>query len=285
MAVLELDGVDVSYGPVRALFGLSLRIEEGEMVALLGANGAGKTTTLRTISGLLAPAKGSVRFDGRDIAGMPPQKIVRLGVAHLPEGRELFGELTVTENLRLGYWSRRGDKDGFPGRLEEVFSLFPRLRERASQQAGTLSGGEQQMLAAGRAMMSGPRLLLVDEVSLGLAPIVVADLFAALEAVNRRGTAILLVEQFVHLALKHTSRAYVLGRGQVVVEGNSSELLRSPEVMAAYLGEMAETEPPPADVADGADDGGNGGSPPPKRIRSSAAAGSGSKGRGGKKAP
>ncbi|MGH2794109.1 MAG: ABC transporter ATP-binding protein [Actinomycetota bacterium] len=245
--MLEIDGIDVHYGPVQALFGIGLRVEEAEMVALLGANGAGKTTTLRTISGLIAPTRGTVRIDGRDIAGIPAQKVVRLGVAHLPEGRELFPELTVLENLRLGYWSRRKDKAGFDGKLEHTFHLFPRMKERADQAAGTLSGGEQQMLAVGRALMSGPRLLLVDEVSLGLAPIVVSSLFAALEEVNRQGTAILLVEQFVHLALKHTSRAYVLGKGEVVIEGNSKELLASPELMAAYLGEMQdEEEPAPA---------------------------------------
>ncbi|HJR19035.1 MAG TPA: ABC transporter ATP-binding protein [Actinomycetota bacterium] len=245
--MLEIDDIDVHYGPVQALFGIGLRVEEAEMVALLGANGAGKTTTLRTISGLIAPTRGTVRIDGRDIAGIPAQKVVRLGVAHLPEGRELFPELTVLENLRLGYWSRRKDKAGFDGKLEHIFHLFPRMKERADQAAGTLSGGEQQMLAVGRALMSGPRLLLVDEVSLGLAPIVVSSLFAALEEVNRQGTAILLVEQFVHLALKHTSRAYVLGKGEVVIEGNSKELLASPELMAAYLGEMQdEEEPAPA---------------------------------------
>ena len=236
--MLEIDAIDVHYGPVQALFGVSLRVEAGEMVALLGANGAGKTTTLRTISGLISPTKGSVRIEGKNIAGVPAQKVVRLGVAHLPEGRELFPELTVAENLRLGYWSRRKDRNGFAGRLDHVYHLFPRMKERAEQAAGTLSGGEQQMLAVGRALMSGPRLLLVDELSLGLAPIVVSALFEAIEQVNRDGTAVLLVEQFVHLALKHTSRAYVLGKGEVVIEGRSSELLASPELMAAYLGEM-----------------------------------------------
>jgi branched-chain amino acid transport system ATP-binding protein len=247
--MLEIEEIDVHYGPVQALFGVSLRVEDGEMVALLGANGAGKTTTLRTISGLLSPTRGSVKIDGKDVGGLAAQKVVRLGVAHLPEGRELFPELTVLENLRLGYWSRRKEKAGFSGRLEHIFHLFPRLQERASQAAGTLSGGEQQMLAVSRALMSGPRLLLVDEVSLGLAPIVVADLFAALEEVNREGTAILLVEQFVHLALKHTSRAYVLGKGEIAIEGKSKDLLSSPELMAAYLGEMEEEASAADDVA------------------------------------
>ena len=245
--MLELEAIDVHYGPVQALFGVSLHVEAGEMVALLGANGAGKTTTLRTISGLLAPSQGSVRIDGRDVGGLPAQKVVRLGVAHLPEGRELFAELTVLENLRLGYWSRRKDHAGFKDKLEHVFDLLPRLKERIGQASGTLSGGEQQMLAVARALMISPRLLLVDELSLGLAPIVVGALFDALAEVNRQGTAILLVEQFVHLALQHTSRAYVLGKGEVVIEGASSELLASPELMAAYLGEMeAEAEPAPA---------------------------------------
>ena len=243
--MLELDAIDVHYGPVQALFGVSLRVEAGEMVALLGANGAGKTTTLRTISGLLAPARGAVRVDGRDIGGLPPQKVVRLGVAHLPEGRELFPELTVLENLRLGYWSRRKEHAGFRSKLDHVFDLLPRLKERIGQASGTLSGGEQQMLAVARALMISPRLLLVDELSLGLAPIIVGSLFDALAEVNREGTAILLVEQFVHLALQHTSRAYVLGKGEVVIEGASSELLASPELMAAYLGEM-EADAPPA---------------------------------------
>ena len=249
--MLEIENIDVHYGPVQALFGVSLRVEDGEMVALLGANGAGKTTTLRTVSGLLAPTRGAVRLDGQDIAGMPAQKVVRLGVAQLPEGRELFPELTVVENLRLGYWSKRKESGGLQPRLDYIYDMFPRLKERAQQAAGTLSGGEQQMLAVSRALMSSPKLLLVDEVSLGLAPIIVSQLFAALEEVNRAGTAILLVEQFVHLALKHTSRAYVLGKGEVVIEGKSKDLLSSPDLMAAYLGEMegevaeavAEAEP------------------------------------------
>jgi branched-chain amino acid transport system ATP-binding protein len=243
--VLEVDAIDVQYGPVQALFGVSLRVEAGEMVALLGANGAGKTTTLRTISGLLAPTRGAVRIDGKDVAGLPAQQVVRLGVSHLPEGRELFPELTVLENLRLGYWSRRKDHAGFSKKLDHVFHLLPKLKERIGQAAGTMSGGEQQMLAVARALMISPRLLLVDELSLGLAPIIVGGLFDALTEVNREGTAILLVEQFVHLALEHTSRAYVLGKGEVVIEGRSSELLASPELMAAYLGEM-ETEVEPA---------------------------------------
>lgn len=237
--MLELEAIDVFYGPVQALRGVNLRVEEGEMVALVGSNGAGKSTTLRTISGLLSPARGAVRLDGKDIAGMPGHRVVGLGVAQLPEGRELFPELTVLENLRLGHWSRRHERPQLEERLERVFELFPRLRERAHQHAATMSGGEQQMLAVSRALMSQPRLLLIDELSLGLAPILVAQLFDAIAEVNRRGTAVLLVEQFVHLALRYSSRAYVLARGSVAVEGSAREMLESPELLAAYLGEAS----------------------------------------------
>jgi branched-chain amino acid transport system ATP-binding protein len=241
--MLQLDEVDVFYGPVQALRSVSMHIEEGEFVGLLGANGAGKTTTLRTISGLLSPARGAVRFDGKDIGGVPAHRVIRLGIAQLPEGRELFPELTVLENLRLGHWSRRGERAKLEERMERIFEVFPKLRERAGQAAATMSGGEQQMLAAGRALMSQPRLLLVDELSLGLAPIVVTQLFEAIAEVNRQGTAVLLVEQFVQLALRYTSRAYVLARGGVVVEGASRQMLESPELTAAYLGEAAPAAP------------------------------------------
>lgn len=246
--MLEVSGLDVYYGAVQALRGLSLTVGDGEMVSLLGANGAGKTTTLRTISGLLTPRTGSIRLHGSEIGGFPPQRVVRLGISQLPEGRELFPELTVLENLRLGHWSRRKEPPGVDELIEEMFELFPRLRERADQAAGTMSGGEQQMLAAARALMCRPDLLLVDELSLGLAPIVVTQLFEAISAVNRRGTAVLLVEQFVHLALQHTSRAYVLAKGELVLEGRSADLLASPDLMAAYLGdtgpEAAQVEAP-----------------------------------------
>lgn len=238
--MLEVEGINVFYGQVQALREVSLRVDEGEMVSLLGVNGAGKTTTLRAISGLLAPRTGHIKIDGRGVAGLPAHRVVRLGVAHLPEGRELFSELTVTENLRLGSWSRRKDRKLFDERLEAMFELFPRLRERAGQQAGTMSGGEQQMLAAARALMSRPRLLLVDELSLGLAPIVVEQLFDAIRAVNQDGTAVLLVEQFVHMALTHTARAYVLAKGEVVLEGRSDEILSSPHLMGAYLGDSMD---------------------------------------------
>jgi branched-chain amino acid transport system ATP-binding protein len=242
--MLEVTDLDVFYGPVQALRGLNLRVGEGEMVALLGANGAGKTTTLRAISGLLAPAAGTVTLDGESIGGLSAHDVIRLGLAHLPEGRELFPELSVVDNLKLGHWSRRKDTAEEASLIEEFMDIFPRLRERADQAAGTMSGGEQQMLAVARALMSKPRVLLVDELSLGLAPLVVAQLFEALNRVNKAGTAILLVEQFVHLALKHTSRAYVLAKGEVAVEGNSSKLLASPDVMAAYLGEVETSAKP-----------------------------------------
>ncbi|MFY9587002.1 MAG: ABC transporter ATP-binding protein [Actinomycetota bacterium] len=240
--MLAVEGIDVFYGPIQALRGVSLHVDEGEMVALLGANGAGKTTTLRTISGLLAPTRGTVRIGGEQATGVPAHRVVRLGVAHMPEGRELFPELTVVENLRLGYWPIRSERNGESVLMEQVMELFPRLRERSGQAAGTLSGGEQQMLTAARALMSKPRLLLVDELSLGLAPIIVQQLFEALRQVNRMGTSVLLVEQFVHLALRHTSRAYVMARGQIVLEGPSGDLIAKPELMAAYLGDSAEEQ-------------------------------------------
>lgn len=242
--MLRVEDIDVYYGPVQALRGVSLHVNEGEMVALLGANGAGKTTTLRAISGLLAPARGRIAFAGEPVGGYPAHRIVRLGLAHLPEGRELFPDLSVLENLRLGHWALRKDLRDEAVRIDELMELFPRLRERSGQASGTLSGGEQQMLAVARSLMSNPRLLLVDELSLGLAPLVVAQLFEALEAVNRRGTAVLLVEQFVHLALKHSARAYVLAKGSVAAEGASADLLASPELMEAYLGEAAHAPAP-----------------------------------------
>lgn len=238
--MIEVDHIDVFYGSVQALRSVSLNVEEGEMVALLGANGAGKTTTLRALSGLITPSAGVVRIGGMAATGMSAHRLVRLGLAHLPQGRELFPELTVLENLRLGHWSQRRDRAREEQLLESVMAFLPRLRERIHQVAGTLSGGEQQMLAVARALMSEPRVLLVDELSLGLAPMIVSQLFETLQEVNRRGTAILLVEQFVHLALRYTSRAYVLARGQVVAQGKSDEMLSSPELIAAYLGHVGD---------------------------------------------
>lgn len=240
MPLLEVEAIDVFYEAIQALRGVSLRVEHGEMVALLGANGAGKTTTLRTISGLLAPAGGTIRMEGQPIGGLEPQDVVRHGVAHLPEGRELFPTLTVEENLRFGYLPRRKDKAGYPDALDDAFSRFPKLKERRKQAAGTMSGGEQQMLAVARSLMSAPKLLIVDELSLGLAPIIVEQLFEILREVNQVGTSVLIVEQFVHMALANTHRAYVLAKGEIVLEGDSQRMRKDPQLVASYLGE-AET--------------------------------------------
>jgi len=257
MALLEVSDVDVFYGSVQALRGVNLSVDAGERVALLGANGAGKTTTLRTISGLLAPRRGSIVFDGEDIAGLPAYSVVGKGVAHGPEGRALFPSLSVEENLRFGYLPRRKDKAGYPVALERVFDYFPRLRERRKQAAGTMSGGEQQMLVVARALMSSPKLLIVDELSLGLAPKIVSLLFDIIRDVNAEGTAVLIVEQFVHMALENTDRAYVLTKGSVALEGNSRDLAGSEELLASYLGgevdPTGELAPPPSEP-----DGGNG---------------------------
>jgi len=247
MSLLEVDTIDVRYGAVQALRGLSLCVEEGEMVALLGANGAGKTSTLRTVSGLLAPAAGSIRFHGDEIAGVPAHRLVGRGVAHLPEGRDLFPTLTVEENLRYGHWTRRKDRADYSRQLDRMMDYFPRLRERRDQVAKTLSGGEQQMLGVARALMSSPQLLLVDELSLGLAPMVVAQLFEILQEVNRDGTAVLLVEQFVHMALSHCDRAYVLAKGEVVLAGDALTLRDDANLIASYLGDSDQTaEPAPS---------------------------------------
>ena len=237
--MLEVEGINVSYGPVQALRGVSLRVDDGEMVALVGANGAGKTTTLRTISGMLSPTHGEIRFDGDRIDGRAPYDVVDRGIAHLPEGRELFADLSVLENLKLGNWTRRRRRT-FKAQVDRVMDHFPILRERSGQAAGTLSGGEQQMLGVARALMSAPKLLIVDELSLGLAPKIVAQLFDILREVNAEGTSVLLVEQFVHMALANTNRAFVLVKGEVALQGDSRELASSPELMAAYLGEGAE---------------------------------------------
>lgn len=237
---MEIDAIDVHYGPIQALRSVSMRIEEAERVALVGANGAGKSTTLRTISGMLSPTKGTITFEGQQIGGLKPNDVVGRGIAHLPEGRELFFGLSVEENIRVGFWSQRKVAAGaYEERREKVYSYFPILKERAKQAAGTLSGGEQQMLGVARALMSDPRLLIVDELSLGLAPKIVAQLFEILAEVNASGTAILIVEQFVHMALANTDRAYVLSKGEVALEGNSADLLADPKLIASYLGEEA----------------------------------------------
>src|SRR3954471_14560587 len=246
MALLEVDAIQVHYGQVRALQGVSLCVDAGEIVALLGANGAGKTTTLRAISGLVPTSAGSISFDGETISGWRAHRIVSTGLAHLPEGRELFPQLTVLENLRMGYWAYRKDKAGFAAQRDDVMDHFPILRERAGQAAGTLSGGEQQMLGVARALMSSPKLLLVDELSLGLAPKIVSQLYEILAGVNRSlGTAVLLVEQFVHMALANSTRAYVLAKGEVVMPGYSDELRRDPARVPQYLGEAAVSCPRP----------------------------------------
>jgi branched-chain amino acid transport system ATP-binding protein len=235
MALLELRAVDAFYGYIQALRDVSLQVDAGEIVALIGSNGAGKTTTLRTISGLMHPSSGTVTFDGQDISQMPPYRVVSLGVCQAPEGRRLFPRMTVNENLLMGAYTRK-NRDDLKDEVARVFDLFPRLRERSQQIAGTLSGGEQQMLAIGRALMSRPRILLLDEPSLGLAPLVVAAVFRTIVEINKEGTPILLVEQNAHKALGIAHRAYVLETGSIVREGSGQELLDSPDVQRAYLG-------------------------------------------------
>ena len=234
--MLVLDDVHVHYGGIRALKGISLEIAAGEIVTLIGANGAGKTTTLRTISGLLRPAAGGIRFGGDDLTRLKPHEIVARGVSQAPEGRIVFANLSVRENLVLGAYLRR-DTDGVRRDLARVFTLFPRLEERFSQNAGTLSGGEQQMLAIGRALMSNPRLLLLDEPSLGLAPLLVRAIFQTIREINAQGTTVLLVEQNAHMALQIASRGYVLETGTVLLSGAAADLARDDRVRKAYLGE------------------------------------------------
>ena len=235
MALLELENVHVYYGNIHALKGISIRVEEGEVVAMLGANGAGKTTTLRTISGLLRPRDGSVRLRGEPIDTLPPHVIVYKGVGHAPEGRRIFARLTVEENLMMGAYART-DPQGIREDLDRVFTLFPRLKERISQVAGTLSGGEQQMLAIGRALMARPRILLLDEPSMGLAPVLVEQIFETVKSINAQGTTILLVEQNAYMALSIANRGYVLQTGEIALTGNAAELQANEEVRRAYLG-------------------------------------------------
>jgi branched-chain amino acid transport system ATP-binding protein len=235
-ALLELEKVDVHYGAIHALRGVSFKVTRGEIVTLIGANGAGKTTTLRAVSGMLRPSGGHIQYENVPIGGLKPHRLVARGLCHAPEGRGIFPNLTVLENLRLGAFLRR-DADGIAQDLERGFKLFPILRERATQMAGTLSGGEQQMLAIARALMARPRLLLLDEPSLGLAPTVVETIFNIIQEINKQGVTILLVEQNAHLALGIAQHGYVLETGTVVQSGTGTELLRSPEVRKAYLGE------------------------------------------------
>ncbi len=235
-ALLELEKVDVHYGAIHALRGVSFKVTKGEIVTLIGANGAGKTTTLRAVSGMLRPSGGHIQYENVPIDGLKPHRLVARGLCHAPEGRGIFPNLTVLENLRLGAFLRR-DADGIAQDMERGFKLFPILRERATQMAGTLSGGEQQMLAIARALMARPRLLLLDEPSLGLAPTVVETIFNIIQEINKQGVTILLVEQNAHLALGIAQHGYVLETGTVVQSGTGTELLRSPEVRKAYLGE------------------------------------------------
>ena len=233
--LLEVEGLDVFYGAVHALKGVSIHAEAGEIVTLIGANGAGKTTLLRTLSGLIPPRAGRVRFDGREITRMPAHEIVGLGVSQSPEGRLVFANLTVDENLELGAYHRR-DRAGIAQDRAEAFRMFPRLHERRKQSAGTLSGGEQQMLAIARSLMSRPRLLLLDEPSLGLAPLLVREIFKTIVEINQRGVTVVLVEQNAHMALSIARRGYVLETGCVRLEDQASRLLQNDEVKRAYLG-------------------------------------------------
>ena len=234
--MLRLDEIHTYYGNIRAIRGVSLYVEAGEMVCLIGANGAGKSTTLMTISGIHHPVQGTITFEGQDLTETSAEKRVELGISQVPEGRLIFPEMTVLENLELGAF-RRKDTASMKEDLDRVFDLFPILRERREQQGGTLSGGEQQMLAIGRALMSHPRLLLLDEPSLGLAPILVEQIFEIIQEINKQGTTILLVEQNAYLALQITHRGYVMETGEIAIEGTSSELLNDERVRQAYLGE------------------------------------------------
>jgi len=236
MALLELKDVQASYGAIKALHGVSISVEEGSIVAVLGANGAGKSTTLKAISGAVRPTAGTIVFDGKQLNGLTPNQIVKLGIAQVPEGRKIFKDLTVTENLRMGAYSRN-DRAAIEEDFSRVLELFPRLGERKTQLGGSLSGGEQQMLAIGRGLMARPRLLLLDEPSLGLAPIIIADIFKTLRLINQeQSTTMLLVEQNANIALKHASFGYVLQVGKVAIEDTASNLRTNKEVIEAYMG-------------------------------------------------
>jgi branched-chain amino acid transport system ATP-binding protein len=234
-AMLVVDDAHTYYGQIHALRGISLTVGQGEIVTLIGANGAGKTTTLKTISGMLHPRHGAVRFEGEDISRLPAHRLVEKGIGHAPEGRRIFSRLTVLENLQMGAFSR--PKANIQPDIDRVFALFPRLRERTSQLGGTLSGGEQQMLAIGRALMSEPRVLLLDEPSLGLSPILVQQVFETIKDINRQGTTVLLVEQNALQALSIANRGYVLQTGEVVLSGPAADLIKNEMVRKAYLGE------------------------------------------------
>ncbi len=235
MSMLEVKGLEVSYGAIKALKGISFSVEQGEIISLIGSNGAGKTTTLHSLSGIIRKAAGSVVFKGQDISSLPADKIVSLGLIQVPEGRRVFANMSVRENLELGAFLRR-DKAGIKQDMEKVFELFPRLKERSRQEAATLSGGEQQMLAMGRSLMAGPSLLLLDEPSMGLAPILVDEIFRIIQEINKAGTTVLLVEQNAYKALSIASRAYILETGSITKEGPARELISDEAVKSAYLG-------------------------------------------------
>lgn len=236
MAMLTIKDLEVYYGVIQAIKGVSFEVNQGEVIALIGANGAGKTTILHTITGLISPKKGSVEFEGHELTKLPAHKIVSLGMAHVPEGRRVFADLSVYENLRMGAYTRK-DKGEIEETLEKVYDRFPRLKERRNQMAGTLSGGEQQMLAMGRALMSKPKILLMDEPSMGLSPIMVNEIFSIIQEVSDSGTTVLLVEQNAKKALAIADRGYVLETGKIVLEGKASDLLNDDAIKKAYLGE------------------------------------------------
>lgn len=236
MAMLTVKDLEVYYGVIQAIKGISFEVNEGEVIALIGANGAGKTTILHTVTGLVTAKAGSINFEGNDLTKVPAHNIVTLGMAHVPEGRRIFAQLTVLENLKLGAYTRK-DKKEIADTLEKVYQRFPRLNERKNQIAGTLSGGEQQMLAMGRALMSHPRIILMDEPSMGLSPIFVSEIFNIIKEISESGTTVLLVEQNAKKALSIADRAYVLETGKIVLEGNANELMNNDSVKKAYLGE------------------------------------------------
>ena len=236
MAMLQVTDLKVNYGVIQAIKGVSFEVNEGEVIALIGANGAGKTTILHTVTGLIAPKSGKIEFEGKDITKMPAHKIVTLGMAHVPEGRRVFADLSVYENLLMGAFTRK-DKDEISQTLEMVYKRFPRLKERKNQVAGTLSGGEQQMLAMGRALMSHPKIILMDEPSMGLSPIFVEEIFRIIREISASGTTVLLVEQNAKKALAIANRAYVLETGNIVLSGDAKEMMNNDSIKKAYLGE------------------------------------------------
>ncbi len=238
MALLEVDNIHAYYGNIHALKGVTISVEKGEIVTLIGGNGAGKSTTLNTISGLLKPRVGDVRLDGESLKPVPAHEVVAMGISQAPEGRRIFGRLTVTENLEMGAFTR-SDTSGISQDKERVFTIFPRLKERAKQRAGTLSGGEQQMLSIARALMARPTIFLLDEPSMGLAPILVEEIFSVIRDINREGTTILLVEQNANMALQVASRGYVLETGTVALEGSAKALREDPKVKSVYLGDAS----------------------------------------------